>query len=55
MGVGAQKSGQFNILAPCPKSLSLLEFAALFLPTRCLGSLSHVQETAWHVFQRSFH
>ncbi|EPA97934.1 hypothetical protein PG5_16630 [Pseudomonas sp. G5(2012)] len=32
VGFGAQKNGQFNILAPCPKSLSLLEFAALFYP-----------------------
>jgi hypothetical protein len=28
----ARKNRQFNILAPCPKSLSLLEFAALFYP-----------------------
>ncbi|AZF61894.1 hypothetical protein C4J83_0889 [Pseudomonas sp. LBUM920] len=32
VGVGAQKVGQFSTLAPCPKSLSLLEFAALFYP-----------------------
>jgi hypothetical protein len=30
MGLKARKNSQSNILVPCSKSLSLLEFAALF-------------------------
>jgi len=37
------------------KTANVVRVCRTFLPTRCLGSLSHVQETAWHVFQRSLH
>jgi hypothetical protein len=37
MGFKAPKNSQSNILAPCSKSLSLLEFAALFIRASLRG------------------
>src|SRR6218665_681645 len=57
VGVKPGKAGNLAHAPPCPKGCSLIEFAALFYPAfssrSVLGFFPHVQETAWHVFQRS--